>query len=187
MLTLKIPKQHIEYFDEEKEEFLPPVDIKETELQLEHSLVALKKWEQKYHKPFLKESEEKTYEEMIDYIRCMTLTENVDPNVFQYLPDDCWDKVLEYIKDTMTASWITETGQPVKQSREAVTAEIIYYWMITLNIPIEFENWHLNQLMMLIKIVNIKNSPPKKMDPKEAAKQRDELNRKRRAMWNSKG
>lgn len=188
MIEVVIPKQHYEFYDEEKEEFLPTVDIKETKLQLEHSLISLKKWEQTWHKPFLKDKD-KTYDELSDYIRCMTLNHNVDPEVYYWIPNDIVDKVVEYIKDPMTATTIKENNIVNKQlgSREGVTAEIIYYWMIALNIPVEFQKWHLNQLLTLIKVVNIKNDKPKKMDKRAAAKERAALNAKRRAEMNSRG
>lgn len=189
MLEVIIPKQHYELFDEKKEEFLPIVDIKETKIQLEHSLISLKKWEQKWHKPFLSKSDKLTYEELSDYIRCMTLNHGVDPEVYNWIPEEVINLIVEYIKDPMTATWFREDKLvgAQKNSREVITAEIIYYWMITLNIPVEFQKWHLNQLLTLIKVVNIKNQKPTKRDPKEVAKERAALNAKRRAELKSKG
>lgn len=188
MIEITVPAQHHELFDEEKEEFLPPINIKETKLQLEHSLIALKKWEQKWHKPFLSESD-KTYEEMSDYVRCMTLTHGVDPEVYRWIPASEVNRVIDYIKDPMTATWFKNNNLvgAQKNSREVVTAEIIYYWMIALQIPVEFQKWHLNQLLTLIKVVNIKNSKPEKVDPKTAAQQRAALNKARRAKYNTMG
>lgn len=188
MLEIVIPEQHYELFDEEKEEFLPPVDIKETKIQLEHSLISLKKWEQKWHKPFLG-SEEKTTEEIRDYIRCMTLSHGVDPEVYKWIPRNVIDEVIEYIKDPMTATWFSDnsTVGAQKISGGAVTAEIIYYWMIALSIPVEFQKWHLNQLLTLIKVVNIKNGKETKMDRKTAAQRRAALNAQRRAKYKSRG
>lgn len=189
MLEVVIPEQHYELFDDKKEEFLPPIDIKETKIQLEHSLISLKKWEQKWHKPFLSKSDKLTYEELSDYIRCMTLNHGVDPEVYKWIPKDVINDIVEYIRDPMTATWFREDKLvgAQKSSREAITAEIIYYWMITLGIPVEFQKWHLNQLLTLIKVVNIKNQKPKKQDPKEAARERAALNAKRRAELQSKG
>lgn len=190
MLEITIPKQHYEFFDDAKNEF-GEVNVKETKLQLEHSLISLKKWEQRWHKPFLGSSE-KTYEELSDYVRCMTLTHGVDQEVYHWIPKDVLEKIVEYIKDPMTATWFNENKligaqKVVKGQKEIVTSEIIYYWMITLNIPVEFQKWHLNQLLTLIKVVNIKNGKPEKKDPKEAARERAALNAKRRAELNSKG
>lgn len=189
MKEVVIPEQHYEFFDDAKQEFLPPVDIKETKLQLEHSLISLKKWEQKWHKPFLGKSDQLTYEELSDYIRCMTLTHGVDDEIYNWIPENIILEILEYIKDPMTATWFKDDKLigAQKNSREIVTAEIIYYWMITLSIPVEFQKWHLNQLLTLIKVVNIKNSKPKKVDKREAARERAALNAKRRAEFKSKG
>lgn len=188
MLEIVIPEQHYDLFDEEREEFLPPVDIKETKLQLEHSLISLKKWEQKWNKPFLGTSE-KTHEELIDYIRCMTLTHGVDPEVYNWIPKNIIEEIVEYIKAPMTAAWFKESNiaGTKRNTREAITAEIIYYWMISLSIPVEFQKWHLNQLLTLIKVVNIKNGKETKMSKQDAAKERAALNRKRREQYNSKG
>lgn len=187
MLDLVIPEQHYEFFDEQKEEYVY-VDIQETKIKIEHSLISLKKWEQTWHTPFLSKSD-KTYEELTDYIRCMTLSHNIDPIVYKYIPKEVIEKVVEYIKDPMTATWFKEDNLmgAQKNSREIVTAEIIYYWMIALSIPVEFEKWHLNQLLTLIKVVNIKNGKPKKVDKRIAAKERMALNKRRREQYNSKG
>lgn len=189
MIEVVIPEQHYDLFDEEKEEFLPSVDIKETKIQLEHSLISLKKWEQKWHKPFLAKTDDLSYDELSDYIRCMTLTHGVDPEVYHWIPKDVMEDIVAYIKDPMTATWFKDTNMvgAQKNSREVITAEIIYYWMIALNIPVEFQKWHLNQLLTLIKVVNIKNGKPTKKDPKTAAQERAALNAKRRAQHRSKG
>lgn len=188
MIEVVIPKQHYEPFDEGTETFLPTVDIKETKLQLEHSLISLKKWEQKWKKPFLGDSK-KTYEELSDYIRCMTLTHGVDPQVYHWIPKEVMDEVTEYINDPMTATWFkgdTFIGAQ-KNLREGITAELIYYWMISLNVPAEFQKWHLNQLLTLIKIITIKNGKPQKVDAREAARERAALNEMRKKQYNSKG
>lgn len=188
MIEIVIPEQHYEFYDEKKEEFLPTVNIRETTIQLEHSLISLKKWEQTWHKPFLAKND-KTYEELTDYIRCMTLTHGVDPEIYHWIPKDVLDKVVKYINDPMTATWFRNDALigAQKSSREVVTAEIIYYWMITLNIPVEFQKWHLNQLLTLIKVVNIKNGKPQKMDKRTAARERAALNKIRREQYNSRG
>lgn len=188
MLEIVIPEQHYEFFDDEKNEFFPPVDIKETRIQLEHSLISLKKWEEKWHKPFLAKSD-KTYEELSDYIRCMTLTRGVDPLVYNWIPKEVVEQVVAYIGNPMTATTFKNNALigAQKNSREIVTAEIIYYWMIMLSIPAEFQKWHLNQLLTLIKVVNIKNGKPQKVDRKTAAQERAALNKLRREQYNSKG
>lgn len=183
-LILHIDEQ--DGFDRDRNEF---INIKETTLQLEHSLISLKKWEQKYHVPFLDKKRQKTPEEWIYYIQCMTMTQNVDPNVFKYMSNENIKKVTAYIEDPMTATWFNDKNQRTQSNaykNEVITAEIIYYWMIELNIPIEFEKWHLNQLMTLIRVINIKHDP-KKMGKKEQAMQRSALNAQRRAKAHSRG
>lgn len=172
-------------FNEEKEIF---IHVEKTTLQLEHSLISLRKWEEKWHKPFLMK-EDKTVEEILDYFRCMTLNQKkVDPNVYLAISNSSINEIVDYIKDPMSATTFNDSliGAQ-KSSREIVTAEIIYYWMVTYNIPVEFQKWHLNQLLSLIKVVSIKNSPTKKMSKREAAQQRAALNKARRAKYNSKG
>lgn len=188
MLEIIIPEQHYEPYDEINEEFLPKIDIKETKLQLEHSLISISKWEEKWHKPFFTNSD-KTHEEMTDYIRCMTLTHNIDPLVYYWIPKDVLNKIMKYIEDPMTATWFRNDSLigAQKSSNETVTAEIIYYWMISLSIPIEFQKWHLNKLLTLIKVIDRKTSKPKKVDKMAAARERAALNAKRRAQYNSKG
>lgn len=183
MKEIVIPASDL--FDDEKEIF---IHLKETTLQLEHSLISLKKWEERWHKPFLKK-EDKTVDEIMDYIRCMTINQSrVDPIIYQYLSMDIVNEIVSYIKDPMTATTFNdELLGAQKSSREIVTAEIIYYWMVTYNIPVEFQKWHLNQLLTLIKVVSIKNAPKKKMGKREAAQQRAALNKARRAKYNSKG
>lgn len=185
---LEIITPEVEMFNQKSEEF---VTIKSARLQLEHSLISVKKWEQKWHKPFLGKND-RTYEEICDYIRCMTINYGIDPLVYTVLNQDIINQVLDYMGDPMTATTINEKMLTMsglkKNSREQVTAEIIYYWMIALAIPVEsFEKWHLNQLLTLIKVVNIKNGKAPKMNKKEAAKERAALNAQRRAKYKSKG
>lgn len=188
MLDIIIPEQHYEFYDDINEVFLPPINVKETKIQIEHSLISIRKWEQKWQKPFL-QNVEKTYGEITDYIRCMTLTHGIDPDVYHWIPESVIKEVIEYINNPMTATWFSDNNlvDAQKNSRETVTAEIIYYWMIVLNIPIEFQKWHLNQLLTLIKVVNIKNGKPKKMNKRDAARERAALNKKRREQFNSNG
>lgn len=184
MLTLEIPEQR-----KIRNSTNEIISVKKTKLQLEHSLIAVRKWESKWHKPFLG-NKEKTNEEIMNYISCMTVNANqVDPIVYQFLSQDDILKIVQYIEDPMTATWFSNNLHigASNRSGEVVTAEIIYYWMIALNIPVEFEKWHLRQLLTLIKVVSIKNGGETKMTPQEAAKFRDELNNQRRAMYNSKG
>lgn len=179
MLTVVIPAG--EYFNELTQEF---VNTKECTLQLEHSLVSLSKWEAEKAKPFLSKTE-KTVQETYDYVRCMTLTQNVDPNVYSFIPPDVLEKIRQYIEAPMTATTFYEPPQP-KTNRETITAEVIYYWMVTANIPFECQKWHLNRLFALIRVCNIKNNP-KKMSQKEALSRQRRLNAERKRALNTKG
>lgn len=179
MLKITIPR--IEQYDEIKEEF---ITSKEHVLQLEHSLVSLSKWELKWKKPFIA-SGEKTVEETIDYIRCMTITQNVPEEAYAHVTNENVNRVKEYIADDMTATTFSKEHGTI--SREIITAEILYYYMITLNIPFECQKWHLNRLMALIKVCSIKNSPPKKMNKHELAKRNRDLNAERKKALKTEG
>lgn len=180
MLEIVIPEQEV--YDEEKEEF---ICTKSCTLQLEHSLVSLSKWESKWEKPFLSK-DERTDEEVVDYIRFMTITQNVKPEVYNSLTPVIFKKVEDYIKAPMTATWFNEREQQ-KHSKEVITAEIIYYWMIANNIPFECQKWHLNRLLTLIRVCGLKSAPQKKMSRKEMLANRHRLNAQRRAKAGSKG
>ncbi len=180
MLQITIPA--VELWDERKQEF---VTTKEQTLQLEHSLVSISKWESKWCKPFLSK-QEKTFEETLDYIKCMTITQNVDPEVYNYLTNKNIEEINKYIDAPMTATYFSDEKNS-KTSREQVTAELIYYWMIALNIPFECQKWHLNRLLTLIKVCNIKNQPPKKRSRKEIMSRNAALNAARRKQLNTKG
>lgn len=180
MLRITIPA--IELWDENKEEF---INTKEQTLQLEHSLVSLSKWESKWNKPFLSK-DTKTEEEELDYIKCMTITQNVDPNVYKFIPLNIREEIKEYINAPMSATWFSE-DKNTKSSSEQITSELIYYWMVVQNIPFECEKWHLNRLITLIKICNIKSQPPKKMGKKAIMSRNAALNAARRKQLNTKG
>lgn len=158
--------------------------IKGQTLTLEHSLVSVSKWESKWCVPFISKRE-KTEVETLDYVRCMTLTQNVDPSVYLLLSRKNLDLISEYIDAPMTATVVNQKEK--KTSREIITSEIIYYWMIALNIPFECQKWHLNRLLMLINVCSIKQETPKKMSGKTLAKSNTALNAQRRAKMNSKG
>lgn len=180
MLQIVIPGQ--ELWDEQKQEF---INTKEQVLQLEHSLISLSKWEAKWCKVFLSK-QEKTQEETIDYIKCMTITPNVDPEVYNHLTRENIKEIEDYIAAPMTATYFSSDNAG-KSSREQVTSELIYYWMIALNIPFECQKWHLNRLLTLIKVCNIKNQLPKKMSKREIMSRNAALNAARRQQLNTKG
>ena len=181
MLQIRIPLT-AEGWDEEKEEFVLP---EEQVLNLEHSLISLSKWESTWCKPFYSKKE-KTNEEIIDYVKCMTLTRNVDPDVYNHLTSENLRQIHAYIEAPMTATTFSNTGNG-KKNRETVTSELIYYWMISLNIPSEYEKWHLNRLVTLIEVCSIKNAPPKKRSKSEIMKENAALNAARKKQLNTKG
>ena len=180
MLQITIPAR--EMWDERNNEF---VYTNEQTLQLEHSLISLSKWESKWNKPFLSK-ESKTYEETLDYVKCMTLTQKVSPEIYTNLTDENMRDIQRYIEAPMTATTFSEEKN-TKGNREIVTSELIYYWMIALGIPLECEKWHLNRLLTLVRVCNIKNSPPKKMGKNAIMSRNASLNAARRKRLNSKG
>lgn len=181
MLQIKIPITP-EGWDEAKNEF---VEAREQVLQLEHSLVSLSKWESKWCKSFFSK-QAKTYEETIDYIKCMTVTKNVDPEVYDHLTTANIAQINQYIESPMTATYFSE-DKSSKTNKETVTSELIYYWMIALNIPFECQKWHLNRLLTLIRVCNIKNQPPKKMSKRDIMSRNHALNAARRKQYNTRG
>ena len=179
MLVIEVPER--EHFDDATNTFL--VYPAET-LKLEHSLVSLSKWESKWEKPFISKGE-KSPEETLDYIRCMTLN-CVSDRVYSNLTTLEIDQISKYIDSPMTATTFSENGQPDK-NREMVTSELIYYWMIALSVPVEFENWHLNRLLTLIRVCNIKNTPPKKASKREILNRNRNLNAARKQQLGTTG
>lgn len=182
MLQLVVPLTP-ECWDEEKQEF---VEAKTQTLQLEHSLVSLSKWESKWCKSFIHDKN-KTEEETMDYIKCMTITQNVDPKVYDNLTIENIKQINEYIEAPMTATFFSDDGSKNKGSIEIVTAELIYYWMIALNIPFECQKWHLNKLITLIKVCNVKNEPPKKHSKRELMSRNSALNAARKKRLKTRG
>ena len=181
MLRIVVPAR--EYYDESKEEF---VEVKEQTLVMEHSLISISKWEAKWKKPYMSK-DKKTQEEVIDYFRCMTIGPEADPIVYHSFSAENIAAITEYINDPMTATTISET-QTKSGRREIVTSEIIYYWMIAQQIPTEYEKWHLNRLLTLIKVCAIKNNPnQKKMSRSAIAKQNHALNAARRKKYGTRG
>ena len=194
---LKITIKGHEFWNSATEEFMT---LPDTVLCLEHSLNSLSKWEAKWHRPFINDGP-KTYDEFVDYIRCMTLNEeDVDPRIFSVLTQTNINEIEEYLKDPMSATWFgkdrnaawQDTGsisspQRPKKLREVVTAEVIYYWMVQLQIPFECDNWNLNRLFTLIRVCNEKNKPQKKMSKKQLMTRNTALNQLRKQQLNTTG
>lgn len=181
MLQITVPISP-EGWDEKNEVF---VQAKIATLQLEHSLVSISKWESTWHKPFLSKSE-KTHEETIDYIKCMTLTQNVKQEVYEHLTRDNIEEINKYIEDPKTATTFSGDKKSAP-NREIITSELIYYWMIALNIPFECQKWHLNRLLTLIRVCNVKNTPGKKLSQRQIMSNNAALNAARRKKLNTKG
>ena len=169
-------------WDDEKECFY---SVRPVDLQLEHSLISISKWESKWHKSFI-DSDNKTDEEALDYIRCMTITKNVSPDTYRRLTNQHIEQINEYIKAPMTATTFRE-GRGAKGRKRIITAELIYYWMVAFNIPVEFQKWHLNRLLTLIRVCEIENSPKKKQSANDILRENAALNAARKAQLKTKG
>ena len=183
MLKVTIPE--IEGFDERNNQFVKI--IPETKLQLEHSLLSLSKWESKWKKPFLSQvnSEGRSSEEILDYIKCMTLNSGVNPEVYNHIPSSVLNDIIQYIEDPMTAT--TFGKKDTYGAKQIITSEIIYYWMVSFNIPFECQKWHLNRLLTLVRVCSLKNQPQKKMSAKEIMTRNKALNAQRKAKLHTRG
>lgn len=176
MLEIDVPTA--ESYDETTSKF---VTTDACTVRLEHSLLSVSKWECVWKEAFLGRKE-KTTEQTLSYVRLMVLNDDLPPGVWDSLVTNHLEKIRDYIADSMTATRLpTDPNAP--QSREATTSELIYYWMISLNVPVEFERWHLNRLLTLIRVINFKNTPQKKMTMSE----RRNLNRQRLSRRGGRG
>ena len=182
MIRILLPEK--ELYDEVNNKF---IYLPSRELILEHSLVSISKWESKWHKSFLN-TDDKSFDEVMDYIKCMSVEELEDENDLYRLSEENVSDINACIQDSMTATTFSDfSDNKNTKSREIITSEIIYYWMIANNIPFECQYWHLNKLLTLIKVCSIKNSPEKKMSTSEILSRNKALNAARRKKMNSKG
>ena len=182
MLVKTIPAT--EGWDEASDMFVTTPEIT---LTLEHSLLSVSKWESKWKKPFLS-SDNKSNEELRDYISCMTISPaNVDQIIYQTMPLNVVNEIYEYVNDSMTATRIVAKKNGKHQIPEQPTSELIYYWMIQCGIPFECQKWHLSRLLKLIEVCNAKSEPPQKMSRSSILKQNAALNAARRKKYNTKG
>lgn len=180
MLTLEIPER--EFFDEKTERF---GKIKATTLNLEHSLISISKWEAKWHISFF--DSEKTLEQTMDYIRCMILNREIPDSspILNFLTKDDVEKINNYINDPMTATTIKDDGRRGRNQR--ITSELIYCWMVQYNIPAQYEKWHINRLIMLIRVCSEENKPKKKMSRREIMAENKARNAARKARLGTRG
>lgn len=179
---LKITVPAIELWDERNEMF---IQTKGANLKLEHSLISISNWEMKWHIPYFRD--EKTEEQAIDYIRCMTLNKEVDSSVYFGLTQKNVEDINRYMQDEMTATRIKEIKKNGSRANQEVTSELIYYWMIQFGIPFSCEKWHINRLIMLIRVCAEENKPRKKRSTKDIASDYRALNAARKAALNTKG
>lgn len=186
-LKIHIPKQ--EAYNEETEMFYET--DKDYDLILEHSLVSISKWESKWHIPYLKEGYKKSTEQVIDYIRCMTIApKDVPEEVYSLIPSVELEKITRYINNPMTATTIKRGIEKDDNKKELLTSELIYYYMFEAGIPKDCEKWHINRLMMLINIYSVKReqqNPNKKMTRSEMIARNRDINARNRKHFNSKG
>lgn len=180
---LKITIHTPEWWDEVNEEFI----FDEYELELEHSLVSLSKWESEFGKFFLGK-EEKTQEEVIAYVRCMNVTPDIPPGAFKHLSDENLVAINDYVNAKMTATTFSEITHQ-SPAREQISAELIYFWITSYQIPWEVQHWHLNRLFTLIRVFSAKNEDPKKKKANAAdmMERRRQLNEQRRRELGTKG
>lgn len=182
MLQITVPGT--ETWDEEKNLFSYS---KPFVLRLEHSLVSISKWEMRWEVPYLKtlERKEMTERQFIDYVKCMTMNQNVPEDVYENLTYANAEAIKEYIDRKMTAAWIAKGV--ARPSQETVTSDLIYYWMFSFGVPKECEKWHLNRLMMLLDIFAVKNSNNNKMSKADIYKQNRAINEARKAKYHTRG
>lgn len=179
MLDIIIPAT--EQFDERTMQF---VETKEQKLTLEHSLISISKWEAKWKISYI-DTKDKTRDQRLDYIRCMSLKGDISDDVLYSIAPQEMQKINNYINDSMSATVVKNTGGSA--SNQFTTSELIYSWMVGYQIPVEFEKWHLSRLLTLIKVISEENKPKKKMTPSEIAARNKALNAKNRAKYHSRG
>ena len=179
MLTITIPA--CEYYDSLNNRFHYS---KEQEIVIEHSLVSISKWEQKFKVPFL--GRQLSGSEFIEYVKCMTITKNVDPLVYNAMTKQNIEDIKAYMEDPMTATWFSKMRSRT-HSGKAITNELVYYWMFALNIPIDCQKWHFNRLTTLIRVCSEENAPKEKMSQAETAAYYAKLNAERKKKWGTTG
>lgn len=182
MLRLTIPKQ--EFFDEKKSEFITKGPYK---LTMEHSLLSISKWESKWNKPFLNNPEDKTKEELYDYIKCMIVNgKDEEDEIYYLLSNKNIEEINDYISAPMTGTKFYDFSDKGNSSNKPISSEEIYCKMFTYGVPIECQKWHINRLLTLLQVFDVKNDN-KKMSNAEVSAAYRRLNAERRKKMNSKG
>lgn len=189
-----IPQQ--ELFDNRSQTFItiPEQHIPAFHLQLRHSLMSIAKWESRWHDSFLAK-ETMDADELIDYVRCMTINTQKNQDVYKYLGKDDYDQILEYMQDPMSAIDLNakRNKETKKGRKKRETAESVYYAMFNLGIPIECEKWHFNRLSALLDYCADNGTGGKAGTAGRPKTQREmmelyhALNQKNRKKYNSKG
>lgn len=180
MLSIIVPGK--EHFNEETQEFETRGDVV---LHLEHSLASLSKWESIWEEPFLSNGQ-RTTEQLISYVECMCVCAVSSSEVFSRLTEENVESINAYLDSKQSATRITEIKNQAP-SREVVTSELIYYWMVSYRIPFECDQWNLNRLFTLIRICGIKNTKQKPMSKAALAARNRELNAQRRQQLGTNG
>ena len=171
-------------FDEENNKF---IYVPRTVLTLRHSLVSISEWEMKYKIPYMLTGRKWSEEETLYYMKCMTVGDIPDDNVYRAIPYNVQLEIREYINDPLTAARIKEMAGARKNNQD-VTSDLIYAWMVMLQMPAQpYETWHLERLITLIKTVSAEQAPKKKMTTQEVYDRYMEINERNRAKFNSKG
>lgn len=183
MLRLTLPST--DFWDPRKEEY---VQIGGYEVDLEYSLFTIARWESKWKKPFITSLPKFTRKDEIEWYKAMCMTEGIPDEAWMVMTPKIRQDIYDYVTDPMSATTINHRGPKTPGGPKTImTAELVYYYMVTLGVPFECEHWHFNRLMKLVDVCFVKNSPPKKMGKQEAAQMYRELNARNRAKYNSRG
>ena len=154
---------------------------KDTVLNLKHSLVSIAKWETNWNISFLDKfgKKETTVEQVLDYIRCMTINQNIDPNVYKCLTNKNVEDVFTYIGSSMTATTFSDHLKPGR--KRIVTSELVYSWMIDFGVPFQCEKWPFDRLITLLRVCEAEHREHKKGSTSSAMKRNRDIKQRNRA------
>lgn len=180
-------------FDQRTQTFLPRA--KSRRIRLEHSLISISKWEEETKRKYFSKLEgPKTAEDMLFYIKCMSLDGPIEDNLLRCISQQQLNKVTAYVNASRTATTIIDHGD--KNSGEVLTSEIIYYYMAAFRLPSYTEKWHLSRLLTLIRVASDKQSQgskdkrgskPNKVNYNDKFNSYASINARNRAILHSKG